>query len=47
MTFGGYLSPDARGFPASAMARSRAGDWRDPGHVREWVASVDAELSAV
>ena len=47
MTFGGFLAPDARGFPASAMARTRSGDWRDPEHVREWVASVDAELSAI
>ncbi len=47
MTFGGCLAPDARGFPAAAMARTRAGDWRDPDHVREWVASVDAELSAL
>jgi menaquinone-dependent protoporphyrinogen oxidase len=30
VTFGGRLAPDAKGFPASAMAKTRAGDWRDP-----------------
>jgi len=29
-TFGGRLTPDARGFPASAMAKKRSGDWRQP-----------------
>jgi len=29
-TFGGRLSADAKGFPASAMARKRSGDWRNP-----------------
>lgn len=37
VTFGGRLSPDAKGFPASAMAKTRAGDWRDAAHVRRWV----------
>ena len=40
VTFGGRLSPDAKGFAASAMAKKNAGDWRDPAHVREWVASI-------
>jgi menaquinone-dependent protoporphyrinogen oxidase len=40
VTFGGRLSPDARGFPASAMAKKKAGDWRDAGHVRRWADSV-------
>ena len=35
-TFGGRLSPYARGFTASAMAKQHAGDWRDPGQVRDW-----------
>ena len=43
-TFGGRLSPDATGFPASAMARSNAGDWRDADHVARWVDTVDREL---
>ena len=45
MTFGGRLAPDAKGFPASAMAKKNAGDWRDAEHVRGWVASVAGELA--
>lgn len=45
-TFGGCLSPDAKGFPASAMAKSKAGDWREPAHVRRWVASVVSDLQS-
>ncbi len=44
VTFGGRLEPDAKGFPASAMAKKRAGDWRSPAHVRRWVAAVVSEL---
>ena len=29
-TFGGRLPADARDFPASAMAKKHAGDWRNP-----------------
>src|SRR5581483_10698212 len=36
MTFGGRLPKDAKGFPASAMAKTRAGDWRNPERVRAW-----------
>lgn len=43
-TFGGRLSPDAKGFPASAMAKKSAGDWRDAGHVREWVRAIASDL---
>jgi menaquinone-dependent protoporphyrinogen oxidase len=43
-TFGGRLSPYARGFAASAMAKKQAGDWRDPGQVREWTRQVAAHL---
>ena len=42
ITFGGRLSPDAKGFPASAMAQKKAGDWRDPAQVRAWVRSIAA-----
>lgn len=42
--FGGYLSGDAKGFPASAMAKTHAGDWRDPEHVKRWAREVDAAL---
>jgi menaquinone-dependent protoporphyrinogen oxidase len=44
VTFGGRLEPDAKGFPAHAMAKKQAGDWRDPEHVREWVDEVAAAL---
>jgi menaquinone-dependent protoporphyrinogen oxidase len=46
VTFGGRLAPDARGFPASAMAKTRAGDWRDPARIHTWATSVAAELLA-
>ena len=44
VTFGGRLEADAKGFPASAMAKKRAGDWRDRDHVHRWAASVAGEL---
>jgi menaquinone-dependent protoporphyrinogen oxidase len=44
VTFGGWLSQYARGFPASAMAKKVAGDWREPLQVRAWAHSVAAEL---
>ncbi len=44
VTFGGRLSPDAKGFAASAMAKKQAGDWRDGEKVRTWVGSIAAEL---
>ncbi|WAC91501.1 flavodoxin domain-containing protein [Mycobacterium sp. Aquia_213] len=40
VTFGGRLEPDAKGFPASAMAKKNAGDWRSRAHVQSWVATV-------
>ena len=43
-TFGGRLQSDAKGFPASAMAKNRSGDWRDPDHVREFAAVVATSL---
>jgi len=46
VTFGGRLPRDAGGFPASAMAKERAGDWRDTGQVRAWAARAAAELAA-
>ncbi len=45
VTFGGRLSADARGFPASAMAKKQSGDWRDPAQVRDWTRTVAAQLS--
>jgi menaquinone-dependent protoporphyrinogen oxidase len=44
VTFGGSLAPDAKGFPASAMAKSKSGDWRNPEHVRRWVATIVGQL---
>jgi len=46
VTFGGRLAPDAKGFPASAMAKKMAGDWRDAAHVSGWTQKVAAELGA-
>jgi len=43
-TFGGRLETDAKGFPASAMAKKNAGDWRDPAHVHRWATAVAADL---
>ena len=44
VTFGGRLPADAKGFPASAMARTHTGDWRDPERIRGWAADVAMEL---
>ena len=34
--FGGRLAEDAEGFPANAMAKDHAGDWRNPQRIRAW-----------
>jgi menaquinone-dependent protoporphyrinogen oxidase len=44
ITFGGRLSADAAGFPASAMAKTNAGDWRDATRVRRWARTIAAQL---
>lgn len=44
VTFGGRLAPDATGFPASAMARKKSGDWRNPNRIREWAAELAAQI---
>src|SRR6266511_1142169 len=44
-TFGGRLAPDAKGLTASAIAKTRAGDWRDPTRIRSWAATVAQELT--
>lgn len=44
ITFGGRLAPDARGFPASAMAKTKAGDWRDEAQVNRWATSIVEQL---
>ena len=44
VTFGGRLEPSAKGFPASAMARTRSGDFRNPERIRAWAAKLAAEI---
>lgn len=44
ITFGGRLPPDASGFPARAMAKEQAGDWRDRDQVRHWAKEITEEL---
>jgi hypothetical protein len=46
VTFGGRLSRDARGFPASAMAKKHAGDWRNETRIRSWAAEIGRSLPA-
>jgi menaquinone-dependent protoporphyrinogen oxidase len=46
VTFGGRLTPDAKGFPASAMAKKNSGDWRDPQYVQAWVHRIAADLQS-
>ncbi len=43
-TFGGRLAADATGFPARAMAKQHAGDWRDPAQIRAWADRIADEL---
>lgn len=45
VTFGGRLAEDASGFPAAAMAKEMAGDWRHPEDAEAWGAVVAAELA--
>ena len=40
MTFGGRLQTNPQGFLARWMAKTSAGDWRDPQQVREWVHQI-------
>jgi menaquinone-dependent protoporphyrinogen oxidase len=44
VTFGGRLEPTARGFPASAMAKRHAGDWRRPERIRAWAWEIARAL---
>lgn len=43
-TFGGRLLSTARGFPASAMAKTRAGDWRNTDQINAWAWQIAEEL---
>jgi menaquinone-dependent protoporphyrinogen oxidase len=43
--FGGRLSPDVRGFPASVMAKKVAGDYRNQEIIRAWATGVATQLT--
>jgi menaquinone-dependent protoporphyrinogen oxidase len=43
-TFGGRLAPDAKGFPAAAMAKKNSGDWRNWDAVHDFAQSIAAAL---
>jgi len=45
-TFGGRMLSSATGFPASAMAKTRSGDWRDWEQIRAWAATIARELGS-
>jgi menaquinone-dependent protoporphyrinogen oxidase len=45
-TFGGRLLPDATGFPASAMAKTMSGDWRDPDRIFTWAERIVRDISS-
>ncbi|MEV7007528.1 flavodoxin domain-containing protein [Streptosporangium sp. NPDC051022] len=46
VTFGGCLRADARGFPAATMAKTAAGDFREPERVRAWARDIAYDLKA-
>jgi len=47
MTFGGYLDQHPQGLVARVLARSYAGDWRDPEQVAEWVHHICRQYTVV
>ena len=44
ITFGGRLTPDAKGFIAAAMAKKHAGDWRDWSQIRAWACEIATQI---
>lgn len=44
-TFGGRLAADATGFPAVAMARTHAGDWRSWDQIKDWAQNIAQTLA--
>ena len=44
-TFGGRLPAEVDWFPASAMAKEHAGDWRNMDQVTHWATEIASELS--
>ena len=48
VTFGGRLAAGSTGFGRRSMARTMAGDWRDPAQVDRWAGEIaDALVGAV
>ncbi len=45
-TFGGRLAADATGFPAAAMAKTHAGDWRGWDQIIAWAREIGQALAA-
>lgn len=45
-TFGGRLAADATGFPAAAMAKTHAGDWRAWDQITAWAREIGQALAA-
>jgi menaquinone-dependent protoporphyrinogen oxidase len=46
VTFGGRLRPDVRGFPASTIAKTKAGDFRNRDRVHAWTTDIIGQLRA-
>jgi menaquinone-dependent protoporphyrinogen oxidase len=46
-TFGGRLAADAKGFPASAMAKTRAGDWRNSDQIAAWAREARSATASI
>lgn len=45
VTFGGRLAPDAPGFLARSMAKTKAGDWRNPEQIARFAAQIATALT--
>jgi menaquinone-dependent protoporphyrinogen oxidase len=43
-TFGGRLEANVKSFPAAAMAKKHAGDWRNPETIRAWAIDIADKL---
>ncbi len=46
-TFGGRLAADATGFPAAAMAKTHAGDWRSWDQINDWTRDIAHTLATL
>jgi menaquinone-dependent protoporphyrinogen oxidase len=46
-TFGGRLAANATGFPAAAMAKSHAGDWRSWDQIKDWAREIAHKLATL